>query len=112
MLGLGFYLFAIRLIIVDIDAANILACLSSPSQSHHIIETTILEELANRGHNVNFTHFFKCQFQFSSDVYIDFYSISNLNFYSISNTGDSAEHISSAGEDIAEAIPSHLHPSR
>lgn len=53
MLGLGFYLFAVRLIIVDIDAANILACLSSPSQSHHIIETTVLEDLANRGHNVS-----------------------------------------------------------
>lgn len=28
MLGLGFYLFALSLTIIDIDAANILACLS------------------------------------------------------------------------------------
>lgn len=38
---------------VDVNGANILACLTSASRSHHIIETTILEELANRGHNVN-----------------------------------------------------------
>lgn len=39
---------------LKVDGANILACLTSASQSHHIIETTILEELAKRGHNVNF----------------------------------------------------------
>lgn len=39
---------------IDVDGANILACLTSASQSHHIIETSILEELAKRGHNVNF----------------------------------------------------------
>lgn len=38
---------------IGVDGANILACLTSASQSHHIIETTILEELAKRGHNVN-----------------------------------------------------------
>lgn len=37
---------------IGVDGANILACLTSASQSHHIIETTILEELAKRGHNV------------------------------------------------------------
>lgn len=35
-----------------VDGANILACLTSASQSHHIIETAILEELAKRGYNV------------------------------------------------------------
>lgn len=34
------------------DAAEILACLSSASRSHHIIQTTILEELARKGHNL------------------------------------------------------------
>lgn len=38
---------------IGVDGANILACLTSASQSHHILETAILEELANRGHNVN-----------------------------------------------------------
>lgn len=38
---------------IGVDSANILACLTSASQSHHIMETTILEELAKRGHNVN-----------------------------------------------------------
>lgn len=38
---------------VGVDGANILALLTSASQSHHIMETTILEELARRGHNVN-----------------------------------------------------------
>lgn len=42
---------------VGAKGANILACISSASQSHHIIETTVLEELANRGHNVIFIHF-------------------------------------------------------
>lgn len=39
-------------ILVTVNSAEILACLSSPSKSHHIIQTAILEELANRGHNV------------------------------------------------------------
>lgn len=38
---------------VHVNGANILACLTSASRSHHIVEATILEELANRGHNVN-----------------------------------------------------------
>lgn len=33
-------------------AAEILACLSSSGRSHHIIQTTILEELARHGHNL------------------------------------------------------------
>lgn len=36
----------------DGEAAEILACLSSASRSHHIIQTTILEELARKGHNL------------------------------------------------------------
>lgn len=38
---------------IGVDGANILALLTSASQSHHIMETKILEELAKRGHNVN-----------------------------------------------------------
>lgn len=34
------------------EAAEILACLSSSGRSHHIIQTTILEDLARRGHNL------------------------------------------------------------
>lgn len=40
---------------ISVDGANILACLTSASQSHHILETAILDELANRGHNVTYT---------------------------------------------------------
>lgn len=49
----GFILLGLIGFWVGIDGANILACISSASRSHHIIETTILEELANRGHNVS-----------------------------------------------------------
>lgn len=38
---------------IGVDGANILALLTSASQSHHIMQTKILEELANRGHNVH-----------------------------------------------------------
>ncbi|XP_031616834.1 UDP-glucuronosyltransferase 2B33-like [Contarinia nasturtii] len=49
---LPFLLIQLATFNVGINGANILACLSSASKSHHIMETTILEELANRGHNV------------------------------------------------------------
>lgn len=48
------FLLGLATIWVGANGANILACISSPSRSHHIIETTILVELANRGHNVRF----------------------------------------------------------
>lgn len=35
-----------------VDSGNILALIASASPSHHIIHTTILKELAFRGHNV------------------------------------------------------------
>lgn len=57
---MNFHKFAIVFLMIQlsvfeicVDGANILACLTSASQSHHIIETAILEELAKRGHNVN-----------------------------------------------------------
>lgn len=49
---LTFFGLYVAMIGVGVNGANILACISSASQSHHIIETTVLEELANRGHNV------------------------------------------------------------
>lgn len=36
----------------SVEATEILACLSSSSRSHHIIQTTILEALARHGHNL------------------------------------------------------------
>lgn len=51
------FLLAFKLLaalVAGTSGANILALLSSASRSHHIFQTTILEELANRGHNVTF----------------------------------------------------------
>lgn len=50
----AFLLLGLTVFCVGANGANILACISSASRSHHIFETTILEELANRGHNVRF----------------------------------------------------------
>ncbi|XP_055313328.1 UDP-glucosyltransferase 2-like [Sitodiplosis mosellana] len=45
-------LLALTVFCANVNGANILACVPSASRSHHIVVATILEELANRGHNV------------------------------------------------------------
>lgn len=52
----GFIFLTVQFLVTfcnGVNGANILACLTAASRSHHIMETRILEELANRGHNVN-----------------------------------------------------------
>lgn len=45
-------IFFVLQVVNGANGANILALLPSASRSHHIFQTPILEELANKGHNV------------------------------------------------------------
>lgn len=40
------------LFLQNVNSANILGAFYFPSQSHHILGSTLLKELARRGHNV------------------------------------------------------------
>lgn len=85
---IGMYLIAFG---IGVNSANILACISSASRSHHIIETTILEELAIRGHNVS-------QLKYRLFPFVKFFSVFNTKFNDYFNSGDCFEYVSSGTE--------------